>query len=111
MIMATWSTQVQHLKALVFARVISAQTSPEGVDGAIRLAQQQLPDAREQPGFRGFYLLADRASGNLVTISLWDSYDDVRAVESPAAQLRHDAAGGIGAAPPTADIYEVAIHA
>jgi heme-degrading monooxygenase HmoA len=95
----------------VFARVISAQSMPEGVDGAIRIAQEQLPDARQQPGFRGFYLLADRHAGKLVTISLWDTYDDVRAVETRAAQLRRDAAGEIGFGAPAVDVYEVAVQA
>lgn len=36
----------------MFARVITAHAGPEGFDGAIRLARQQLPGAREQPGFR-----------------------------------------------------------
>jgi heme-degrading monooxygenase HmoA len=96
---------------LVFARVISAQTRPEGVDGAIRIAQQQLADTREQPGFTGFYLLADRAAGKLVTISLWDSCHDVRAVESRAARLREEAAVEIGIAAPAVGIYEVAVQA
>jgi hypothetical protein len=43
----------------MFARVITAQAGAEGFDNAIRLAQQQLPGARQQPGFQGFYLLTD----------------------------------------------------
>ena len=112
MIMVRLSTQVQRPEeVLVFARVISAQTMPEGVEGAIRISQEQLPDAREQPGFRGFYLLANRAAGKLITISLWDSYDDVRAVEAQAARLRHEAAAEIGTAAPAVDIYEVVVQA
>ena len=95
----------------MFARVISAQTMPEGVDDAIRIVQEQLPDARQQPGFRGFYLLADRHIGKVVTISLWDSYDDMRVVETRASQLRHAAAAEIGAGSPAVDIYEVAVQA
>ena len=36
----------------MFARVITAQAGAEGFDGTIRLAEQQLPGARQQPGFK-----------------------------------------------------------
>ena len=85
----------------MFARVISAQTAPDGVDGAIRVAQEQLPGARGQHGFKGFYLLADRNAGKLMTISLWDSIEDASAAETRAAQIRGQAARSIGAAAPT----------
>jgi hypothetical protein len=41
----------------MFARVITAQAGAEGFDGTIRLAEQQLPGARQLPGFKGYYLL------------------------------------------------------
>jgi heme-degrading monooxygenase HmoA len=63
-------------------------------DGAIQLAGEQLPDGREQPGFRGFYLLADRAAGKLMTISLWASHDDVRAGHLAFDQSRSLSAAG-----------------
>jgi hypothetical protein len=54
----------------MFGCVITTQAGPEGFEAVIRLAQQQLPAAREQPGFRGFYQLTDAEAGNLMTISL-----------------------------------------
>jgi heme-degrading monooxygenase HmoA len=95
----------------VFARVITGQTTPDGFDGVIRLAQEQLPDTQAQPGFKGFYLLTDRDTGNLVAISLWDTREDVRALEARAAQLRSEAAESIEAAPAPAPvkIYQVEI--
>ena len=38
-----------------FARVVTTQAGAKGFDDLIRLAQQQLPGARQQPGFKGFY--------------------------------------------------------
>jgi heme-degrading monooxygenase HmoA len=96
---------------LVFARVISAQTAADGVDSAIRVAREQLPGVREQPGFSGFCLLADRTSGKLLTISLWRSREDLRTVEARAAQLRDTVAGERGVATPGVDIYKVAVEA
>ena len=43
----------------MFARVITAQAGAEGFDGVVRLAGQQLPGARQQPGFGGYCLLTD----------------------------------------------------
>ena len=57
----------------MFARVITAQAGAEGFDGTIRLAGQQLPGARQQPGFKGYYLLTDAETGKLVIISLWET--------------------------------------
>jgi heme-degrading monooxygenase HmoA len=93
----------------VFTRVISAQTTPDGFDGVIRFAQEQLPDVQAQPGFKGFYLLTDRDTGNLVTISLWETAEDIRAVEARAAQVRSEAAEATGVASPPARIYQVEI--
>jgi heme-degrading monooxygenase HmoA len=81
---------------LVFARAISAQTAPDGSDRAIWIAQEQLLGVREQPGFSSFYLLANRTSGKLLTISLWQSREDLRIVEACAARLRDTVAGQIG---------------
>jgi heme-degrading monooxygenase HmoA len=92
----------------VFTRVISARAAPEGIDGVIRFAQGQLPDFQSQPGFKGFYLLTDRESGDLVTISLWDAEEDIRQVEARAAQVRA-AAQSTGVAQPPARIYQVEI--
>ena len=57
----------------------------------------------------GFYVLADRASGKLMTISLWDSHEDLHAVEARAVQVRAEAAQSLGTAAPPVDIYQVEI--
>jgi quinol monooxygenase YgiN len=93
----------------MFARVITGQATPDGFDGLIRFAQEQLPDTQTQPGFKGFYLLTDRDTGNLVTISLWDTWEDVRAVEAHAAQLTSETARSIEVAPVPAKIYQAEI--
>ena len=38
----------------MFARVITAQAGTDGFDGTVGLAEQQLPGARQQPGFGGY---------------------------------------------------------
>jgi heme-degrading monooxygenase HmoA len=95
----------------VFARVISTRVMPDNVERAIRVSREQIGDARIQHGFKGFYLLIDRDTGKVMTISLWESADDVRAVEVGAAQVRQEAASNLNTAIPAVDVYEVAIQA
>jgi heme-degrading monooxygenase HmoA len=96
--------------APAFARVIATDVGTDGIDEVIRVAQARLPQAGQQPGFAGFYLLADRTSGRLMTISLWSSRDDVVAAEAQAAQLRGETATLVGVATPDVGIYEVVVQ-
>ena len=68
----------------MFARVITAQAGAEGFDGTIRLFEQQLPGARQQPGFKGCYLLTDAETGKVVVISLWETREQMDAVSARA---------------------------
>lgn len=95
----------------MFARVITTEVDPGGMDGVIRVAHQQLPDAGRQPGFSGFYLLADREAGELMTISLWETRDDAVAAEERAARLRGQTAQSVGVPVPDVVLYEVVVRA
>jgi len=93
----------------MFARVITSQVGADKFGSVVRVAQEQLPAAREQPGFQGFCLLADAESGKVMTISLWETREHVLAVEAQAARVRSQAAPSIGA--PQVETYEVAMFA
>jgi heme-degrading monooxygenase HmoA len=96
----------------VFARVITAQAGAEGLDNSIRLAQQQLPAARRQPGFQGFYFLTDNKTGRCVTISFWETSEDMEAVGRGTEAGIHDE--GIQATGLTSlrlETYEVTMQA
>jgi len=95
----------------MFARVNSVQTTTDQLDGLLKFSEEQLPAAREAPGFKGFYLLADRRSGKVVSISLWDGGDDPREFETRGAQVRKEATSELGIAPTPVDIYEVLLQA
>ena len=97
----------------MFAQVNSVQTSTDKLAGLVKWAEEQLPAFRETaPGFKGFYLLADRQSGKVITISLWDSDDDLRRNnEARGAQVRKEASSELGIASPPVDIYEVVLQA
>jgi heme-degrading monooxygenase HmoA len=89
----------------MFAHVITAQAEAKGFDGIIRLAQQQLPGARQQPGFKGFYLLTDAETGKVMTISLWDTR------ERMPSGISDQAAPAMGLTPPQLETYEVTMQA
>jgi heme-degrading monooxygenase HmoA len=96
---------------VMLARVNSAHTTADKLAGLIKFSEERVPGTREAPGFRGFYLLADRQSGKLVSISLWDSHDDLRQFESQGAQIRAEASAEVGIAPTPVDLYEVVLQA
>lgn len=95
----------------MFARVITAQAGPEGFDNAIRLFQQQLPGARQQPGFQGFYVLSDIETGKLMIISLWETREHMEAVARGTATGIHDqGAAATGLTAPSLETYEVTMQ-
>lgn len=94
----------------MFARVITASVGVDQFDAAVRIAQAQLQAAAPQPGFSGVYLLVSREAGQLMTISLWDTYAHVQAVEAHSAQARRAAGLAMHVATPDVAVYEVAIQ-
>jgi len=70
----------------MIARVWHGSTKPEHADAyESHLKPELLPGLSQKKGFRGSYLLR-RAAGDeigFITIILWDSIDDVRAIAGP----------------------------
>jgi heme-degrading monooxygenase HmoA len=95
----------------MFARVITAQAGPQGFDSFIGLARDQLPGASQQPGFKGFYLLTDAGTGKVITISLWDTREQMAAVEASGARMTSRAAPATGLTPLQRETYEVSMQA
>jgi heme-degrading monooxygenase HmoA len=97
----------------MFARVITAQAGTEGFDGTTRLFQQQLPVARQQPGFAGYYLLTDAGTGKLVIISLWETREQMDAVTAGAGPsgIRDQPNQAAGLTALHLETYEVTMHA
>jgi heme-degrading monooxygenase HmoA len=96
----------------MFARVITARAGAEGFDGTIRLFEQQLPGARQQPGFTGYYLLTDAETGKLVIISLWETREQMDAVAAGAGSsgIRDQRNPAAGLTALHLETYEVTMH-
>jgi heme-degrading monooxygenase HmoA len=65
------------------ARVVSMEMVPINVGEAVRIYQERvIPAAREQEGFRGALMLTDPETGEGLSISLWNSEEDMHASEA-----------------------------
>jgi len=89
----------------MFARVITAQAGPEGFEGFLGLARQQLPGASQQPGFQGFYVLTSAETGKVMIVSLWETREQM------PAGVQDQGRPATGLTPPNLETYEVAMHA
>jgi heme-degrading monooxygenase HmoA len=96
---------------VMIARINSVHTATDKLAGLVKFSEERLPDAREAPGFKGFYLLADHQSGKIVSISLWESDADLRRFETRGIQARTEASSELGIAPTPVDTYEVVLQA
>jgi heme-degrading monooxygenase HmoA len=83
------------------ARSGTFELSPDKLDDVIQTFQgDQLPQYRQQSGYKGFTLLANRQTGQLLGISLWESEADLHAADELGTQTReemHRQGGGQGA--------------
>ena len=91
------------------ARQSTLQVSPDKLDGMVaKLRDEQLPKIKEQQGYKGFTIHADRSSGQVVGISYWESEEAMRASEEAGDQARREAAEtGEASAEPEVARFEV----
>ena len=95
----------------MFARVSAFQGRPDQTAVGIRVAREQiLPAARLQDGFRGIYLLFDRESGRSLSITLWETEEDMKASEDAALRARTESAEAAGEVIVGVERYEVALQ-
>ena len=70
------------------ARTGTLEIAPERIDDAVSAIRDQLPAYREQGGYKGFTVLADRQRGKVIGISFWESQQDLEASDELGAQAR-----------------------
>jgi heme-degrading monooxygenase HmoA len=70
----------------MFARVTTLEGDPEQVDELTRLAGERvLPALKELDGFNGALGFADRQSGKVLAVTLWENEQAVRASAEAAS--------------------------
>jgi hypothetical protein len=73
----------------MFARVTRYEGSPSEIEAGIKLIKETIaPAARRLQGFKGGYWLLDRANGEGLSVTLFESESALHATEDDAAQLR-----------------------
>ena len=92
------------------ARMFAFEGSPEEIDGAVALAREEiLAIERQMPGFRGLILLSDKEAGKLVSLSLWESEEQMQQSEASARMLARVGAQSIGGKRVAAEPFDVAL--
>src|SRR6266550_2213744 len=91
------------------ARVSSLEGSPDVDESVSRMQDETLPKVRELDGSVGVIGLANRTSGRVTVITLWESADALRQSEQQADRLREQAAQSGGQSIAGVDRYEVAV--
>jgi heme-degrading monooxygenase HmoA len=73
------------------ARSGAFRLSADKVDDALSsFESEQLPRYKEQDGYKGFTLLADRDSGEVLGISFWESEDALKASDELGEAARSE---------------------
>ena len=96
----------------MFARLTTTQVQADKIDEVLKIMEESvIPAVKSQKGFRGLYGLTDRKTGKGVTISLWDSEEDVIANEQSGFYQEQVAKfKDLFTAPPVREGYEVSIQ-
>jgi heme-degrading monooxygenase HmoA len=75
------------------ARVTTLEGAPDKVDDGTRHVRERLlPQMRQHDGFEGFVILADRQSGKMLAVTLWEDEEALRQSEEAMSRLRGETA-------------------
>ena len=93
------------------ARLTQFEVAPDGVDKTVRyFAETAVPQVKPLGGYQGVALLVDRAAGKVAAVSFWESEEALAAAEETMNRMRAGFAQAFApTAPPTTQVYEVAL--
>ena len=96
----------------MFARLTTIQGSPEKIEDAIRVIENDLiPGFKVLPGFKSGFWFADRKSGKMYALTVFESEKHVEETEAAASQLRKAATEKLGAEVKNVERLELLAHA
>ena len=94
----------------MFARVSTFEGRPEQVDELVHTALEKvLPQLKRYGGFDGALALADRRSGKVLTMLLWQSEGAMHASEEASYWYRRYSAEAAGDKVTSVERYEVVL--
>ena len=95
----------------MFARVRVTQGVPDKLDEGIQQFRDAVvPSYKDVAGFKGGYMLVDRAKGKLIGVTLWATEADLHATEATSQRLRTAGSHAAGGAVQSVEVYEVVVE-
>jgi heme-degrading monooxygenase HmoA len=92
------------------ARVTRFSGPADRIDESIRKAQDEiLPRARALDGWQGVFFAVDRARGDGIIVTLWESRAALQASEEATDKLRQETADAMGGTIRSVERYEVVV--
>ena len=92
------------------ARVSTYEGSVEDYDrGLDKMRTDIAPQVRDMPGCKGILTMVDRSSGQSLSITRWDSEDEMASTRESANRARAEAAGATGSTITNVAEYEVGL--
>jgi heme-degrading monooxygenase HmoA len=82
----------------------------QDVDAAVRAFENAVGSVQEMDGNKGATLLVDRASGKAITITYWDTEEQLRSSAEQADRIRKQAADAGGLSIRSVESYEVVLE-
>jgi quinol monooxygenase YgiN len=96
----------------MYARIATGQTQSDKSNEFLNTFQEVvLPDLKQEPGFKGLYLLKDPQSNKFVAIALYETEADARASETGYARRRLPQVAPLLAGQPVTETYEIVLRA
>ena len=94
----------------MYARVISSQELSRKTDETISIWRDKVaPRIKQAKGFKGAYLVSDRATDKGITITLWETKEDADAMNASLPQTLA-LFEGFFTAQPSLETYEVLLQ-
>ena len=95
----------------MFSRVNFLETAPERIDDVARVVREVVhPGISGEAGYRGYVVLADRATGKALGVTLWDTAEEREASDAKARQIRPRVEQGTGGTMRSVERYEVLFY-
>jgi heme-degrading monooxygenase HmoA len=95
----------------MYARVTRVGIKVEKIEDAIRKSEQEIsPDLENDEGFKGFYVLGNRESGDSLVITMWETAEAEESSRAKVAQRFGMLGELLSGEPEPSSIYEV-MHA
>lgn len=96
----------------MYARLITANVQPGKLNEfSTAFSELVLPDASQERGFKGLYMLKDAEQNQLITVVLWETETDAQASIEGFQQRRLPKLTPFLAGLPTAETLEVVLRA